>query len=111
MNDDTTTRRRPLITRIATLERRRQHLRDRAKDPKRRQASIDFDLAEAGALDDAITALRRYMAEQALGTTAIELLQRARAAVEASGKTWPAVFPDSSELLETIDALLLEVKP
>lgn len=100
---------RPIHARIGTLERRLEHLRRRGDDPKRRPASRNFDMAEVGALEEALRALRRYRAEIALGTDAIEMIEKLRDVLLESVPA-DSVENDRAEVLEDVELFLRELR-
>lgn len=100
---------RPIHARIGTLERRLEHLRGRGDDPKRRQASRNFDMAEVGALEEALRALRRYRAELEIGTDAVELVEKLRNVLLQCSPA-EAVALDREEVLEDVEFFLRELR-
>lgn len=100
---------RPIHARIATLERRLEHLRRRGDDPKRRKASRNFDMAEVGALEEALRALRRYRAEIEIGQDAVELVEKLRDVLLACSPAAGAEH-DRDEVLEDVEFFLRELR-
>jgi len=100
-------RQRPLSARIAALERRSEHLRQRVKDKRfDGSPSRNFDLAELAALEDAIPVMRRYRAEWQTETDALALIRDLR--VLLGQATWEKTH-QNQDLLEIADDFLAEV--
>ena len=100
---------RPINARIGTLERRLEHLRKRGDDPNRRAASRNFDMAEVGALEEALRALRRYRAEIEIGKDAVEMLEKLRDVLLLCAPA-AGTEHDRDEVLEDVEFFLRELR-
>lgn len=93
----------PLGAQIALLERRCEHLQRRCQDPTRRRSSIDYDMAEVVALENAIAAMRRLKVEYQMGQSAIDILERYATLlgpIMAEGSPLPSGLRDLFEDME-----------
>jgi hypothetical protein len=75
---------RRLNARIATLERRAEHLEGRIRQPERREASLAFDKSELAAIEAGLEALRLHRAMLEPETSPVLILDELVTAYDAA---------------------------